>query len=853
MEGFRYKTEEELQNQIEETTESLGVDISRPSLGLEIVKLPLEEIKAKYPERYEAYLKILRAEKNNQEIDAVELKEMREWIGSLNNLDEYIANHSATREDLDARNKRQLTVFEDIRNHLEKGEKEGYVKLPTGVGKTVLFSRITEALGLKTLIVVPSKILIGQTGEKLEEFTNVEFGKYYQGEKNLEENVTVITYLSLVKAVKEGRVNPADYEVLILDEAHKALGEETSKVIDQFEGVKLGFTATPKYSKDKHVRDLLEHEMHSMGIVEAAKEGLISRFKSYIAYTDTDLSNVEVKNREKYDENELERAIDQEGRNQSAVELYKQEFNGKLAIAYCGGVTHATHVAELFNKSGISAEIISGDTPDDKSPNGKEAILERFRTGETKVLCNARILIEGFDEPKASTCLNLQPTLSLVDAEQRAGRVLRLDSEDPDKWAYIVDFIDRDPRVAPRTFAEIAEASEVDGEYAVAFDMEHTGDIAEGEREDKDRIPDVDIKGLRVVVDAKEVLTISQGFIKEREDIEKDTREHFTITPEELKSFCDIYHIQTSSDYQSFATNDENRILMEDKPKDRIGLIRFLVYRGLSINTFFGKEKREKITITVEELKEFCILHGINSGSEYEDFAKSEENINVIKGKPTGQASLKQYLRHHNQTIGEFFVGKKREKMTITVDELKEFCILHGINSGSEYEDFFKKEETASYNMPKTKKTLTHFLGRFNRTLNQFFGKEKRFFESMTISIEDLKQFCIENNITSPSDYNLFSQRQENEVLLENKPKNRDSLKNFLARFDKTLSEFFDKEKRKFITLEELRKTVQQLKISSKGEYRRYTTDNPDRSWPNNPDQSSRNSGWISSDDLFGR
>lgn len=481
--------------------------------------MDLAEIKEKYSERYRVYMDILLSQKNTSEIHEGDLNSVKKWIQALNNMDAYIETHTPHRENLDARSKRQLTVFEDIRDHLEQGKKEGYVKLPTGVGKTVLFSKITESLGLKTLIVVPSKILITQTGEKIEEFTDMDFGKYFQGEKNLNENVTITTYLSLVRAVKEGTINPADYDALILDEAHKALGEETSKVIDRFDAVKLGFTATPKYSKDKHVSDLLEHEMHSMTIIEAAQEKLVSRFKSYIAYTDTDISAVKIKNREKYDPDELEKAINQESRNRSAVELYKQQFQGHLAIAYCGGVTHAEHVADMFNKDDIKAEVISGDTPDDE----KEKILARYNSGETKVLCNARILIEGFDEPKATVCLNLQPTLSHVDAEQRAGRVLRLDPDNPDKWAYIVDFVDKGASTSTRTFAEIAQASEVDKDQAVTFkdfgqggEGEKEGE-KEGEGKEPKTVPDIIINGLRVVVDAREVLKIGLDFEQERQ------------------------------------------------------------------------------------------------------------------------------------------------------------------------------------------------------------------------------------------------------------------------------------------------------------------------------------------------
>ncbi len=103
------------------------------------------------------------------------------------------------------RGERQLSVFEDIQTFLEKGETEGFVKLPTGVGKTVLFTKLIEALGLRTLIVVPRKTLVDQTSGKLTKFApDLEFGHVYSGKKkDYSKPVTITTYQSLVPGVQQ--------------------------------------------------------------------------------------------------------------------------------------------------------------------------------------------------------------------------------------------------------------------------------------------------------------------------------------------------------------------------------------------------------------------------------------------------------------------------------------------------------------------------------------------------------------------------------------------------------------------------------------------------------------------------
>jgi superfamily II DNA or RNA helicase len=132
--------------------------------------------------------------------------------------------------------------------------------LPTGFGKTVLFVELIEALNLRTLIAVPTTQLIDQTEESFQDFAeDLEVGKIYEKAKEFGRQVTIITYQSLIPKVKSGEINPGDFDCLILDEAHKALGPETMKTIQKFDkAVKLGFTATPDYSEEKGVSALLE-------------------------------------------------------------------------------------------------------------------------------------------------------------------------------------------------------------------------------------------------------------------------------------------------------------------------------------------------------------------------------------------------------------------------------------------------------------------------------------------------------------------------------------------------------------------------------------------------------------------
>lgn len=66
--------------------------------------------------------------------------------------------------------------------------------------------------------------------------------------------------------------------------------------------------------------------------------------------------------------------------------------------------------------------MVCGETP----PKEREAIIERFRNGQTKVLVNSQILVVGFDYPELDTVVYAKPTRSLAQYYQVVGRLLRL-------------------------------------------------------------------------------------------------------------------------------------------------------------------------------------------------------------------------------------------------------------------------------------------------------------------------------------------------------------------------------------------------------------------------------------------
>lgn len=486
----------ELVNRITQASEDLGTEIQPPSIFPEdIVRMPEAELRQRFPKRYEAYVALLRSQARNGDMAEAEHINMVKWISALNSLDNYIEQHNSDPENQLLR-ERQATVFEDIRDALERGENSGYVVLPTGVGKTVIFTKLVEAMNLKTIITVPQVVLAGQTGERIKQFApNLEFGEVSGIQKTRGKQVTVMVHNSFVNEVKNGALKPEEYDLIIIDEAHTFNTTKRIEALSKFtNAIKIGFTATPDYAENKKLSSILETEIHVMELKEAIEEGLLSGAVALFVGTQVDLSRVRITGGD-YNEQELNAAINTAGRNRAMVEAYQSLFPGKKAIVYCANKAHSEAVSEAFQAAGTNAAFVHSGLDITEIEERKAA----FARGEIMVLSNPKMLIAGYDEPTIEVVINAVPTLSVVNATQRAGRGLRLDPQNPDKVCFEVDVLDKNmqPSQAPITVPEVLGATWILPAHA-SESMKQSHKVVM----DKNRIT---IEGIEVITDPIEI------------------------------------------------------------------------------------------------------------------------------------------------------------------------------------------------------------------------------------------------------------------------------------------------------------------------------------------------------------
>jgi superfamily II DNA or RNA helicase len=250
--------------------------------------------------------------------------------------------------------------------------------------------------------------------------------------------VTVETYQWFVRNHK--KVSDA-YSIVICDEAHTALGEKTSACIREWVGpVYIGMTATGALIA-RHVADLFPTQTSRFDLAQAARRGVISPLRclrippgpGVRTIAKVPLRKGEVD--QDFDQEELAALLDQEPFNVAIADLYRSRFRKVPGVVYTAGVQHAKNVAKAFRNAGINAQAVSGETPKRELAE----ILAGFERGTVDVLCNAMLLAEGWNSPRATICMHLAPTASRRIYQQRVGRVTR---RAPGKEAgLVIDFV----------------------------------------------------------------------------------------------------------------------------------------------------------------------------------------------------------------------------------------------------------------------------------------------------------------------------------------------------------------------------------------------------------------------------
>ena len=342
----------------------------------------------------------------------------------------------------------QRAAVEAVLAARRAGKRRLLVHLPTGAGKTVIFSHLARLARRQVLVLAHREELLAQARDKLQAALGGEAGgpvvAIERGALRAppQARVLVCSIRSLHEARLANLLRGRDVGLIVYDECHHAAAEDNLRVLRQlgvfeptFTGTLLGFTATTARGDGQGLEQIFEEIVYSRALPELIEDGFLAPLRGYRVATTADLRQLSPAGMD-FDEEQLAEAVDIEERNALVARSIQELARDRRTIAFCVTVNHARHLAHALNALGVTAGIVHGAM----SSELRAQALADFRAGRTQVLTNVGVLTEGFDDPGVSCVAMARPTRSEGLYAQCVGRGTRLHPGKTD--CLILDFVD---------------------------------------------------------------------------------------------------------------------------------------------------------------------------------------------------------------------------------------------------------------------------------------------------------------------------------------------------------------------------------------------------------------------------
>ena len=330
----------------------------------------------------------------------------------------------------------QQQLIDDVGYEYSEGRRRVCAVAPCGAGKTIMtawMARGTALSGRRAIFMVHRQELIEQTSATFTAM-GIRHGLIAAGAaKEYDLPVQIASVQTLIHRLSQMQAP----DLLICDECHHIIANTYRKIVDQFaSSYVLGVTATPERIGGQGLGEIFESLVLGPSAADLIAAGTLTPYDYSAPPTKFDPAAAHVRFGE-YVKNDLINQMDDADVIGDIVKNYKNLADGKRAICYCINRAHSEHVAESFRAAGIPALHIDGETH--KAVRARA--IEDFRTGRLQILCNAELLGEGFDVPAMEAVILARPTASLTLYIQQSMRPLRLDPNNPEKRAVIIDHV----------------------------------------------------------------------------------------------------------------------------------------------------------------------------------------------------------------------------------------------------------------------------------------------------------------------------------------------------------------------------------------------------------------------------
>jgi type I restriction enzyme R subunit len=362
----------------------------------------------------------------------------------------------------------QIASIRAVMEAIEKRKRKFLLVMATGTGKTRTCIALVDALmragwAERVLFLVDRIALRDQTLEAFKEHLPNEPRWPKQSEKEIatDRRIYVSTYPTILNIIRneEKSLSPHFFDLIVVDESHRSIYNTYQEILDYFNTITLGLTATPTDVIDHNTFQLFECEDGVPTFAYSYDEAVnhippfLSNFqvmkiktkfqdeginKRTISLEDQQKLMLEGKEIEEinYEGTEIEKKVINRGTNALIVREFMEESikdaNGVLpgkTIFFCISKAHARRVEEIFDSlypeyKGELAKVLVSEDP---RVYGKGGLLDQFLSNDMpRIAISVDMLDTGIDVRELVNLVFAKPVYSYTKFWQMIGRGTRL-------------------------------------------------------------------------------------------------------------------------------------------------------------------------------------------------------------------------------------------------------------------------------------------------------------------------------------------------------------------------------------------------------------------------------------------
>jgi DNA repair protein RadD len=352
----------------------------------------------------------------------------------------------------------QQKMVADVHTAWAEGARNIMMVAPTGSGKTVVFCDILKRLAQPAVVIAHRSELVGQAALALNR-ENVPHAiiapaAIQQQIIALEMDTHGHTFYSPDAPVKVAGVDTlirrdgkdrwyGQVQTVVVDEAHHLVQNKWADALHMFPNARGLFPTAHAIRADgkglgRNADGFVDRLVIGPSCRDLIVRGFLTDYRIVCPPSDVDVSNVPISSTGDFSNPKLRAAVHKSKTIVGDIVGHYLKFaRGKLGVTFAVDIESANEIAEGYVKAGISASIITGNTP----LYVRGQLMRQFRARRLLQLVSVDVLGEGVDVPAIEVVSLGRHTNSFQLFAQQIGRALRImvSDEDNARWDTFTD------------------------------------------------------------------------------------------------------------------------------------------------------------------------------------------------------------------------------------------------------------------------------------------------------------------------------------------------------------------------------------------------------------------------------